>query len=251
MVVADSHNHRVCVYTESGGHFVRAFGARGGGEGVDLLYPRGVCVDEWSGSCAEVFIADCMNHRVVVATADGAFVRAFGRHGRAPGELMNPNGVCLDRGRGVCYVSDCMNHRVSVFRADDGAFVEAFGGAGHGPGELRGPIGLALREATGELFVADSDNHRVSVFRAADGRFARAIGRRGAAAGELENPCDVALDGDGYGDGCASERLFVVENGNHRVSVFCVASGACLGVIEGLQGPTCLLYTSPSPRDRG
>ena len=116
VVVADSHNHRVCVYTERGG-FVRAFGARGGGEG-ELLYPRGVCVDEWSGSCAEIFVADCMNHRVVVATADGAFVRAFGRHGRGPGELMNPNGVCLDRGRGVVYAADARARRVVGHEAE-------------------------------------------------------------------------------------------------------------------------------------
>ena len=80
------------------------------------------------------YVADRDNHRIQVFTAEGKFLRMFGRRGEGRGELKEPWGVAIDSS-GRVYVSEVGNHRVSVFTSE-GQFVTSFGSAGEGPGQF-------------------------------------------------------------------------------------------------------------------
>ena len=80
-------------------------------------------------------MADIYNHRVQVFSAEGAFVRAFGSQGAAPGQLVSACGVAVSA-VGEVFVVGRGNHRVNVFRASDGAFLRAFGSPGNRDGQL-------------------------------------------------------------------------------------------------------------------
>ena len=79
-------------------------------------------------------------------------------------------------------------------------------------------------EAEYHLYVVDYANHRVQVFNPVDGSHVRHIGQgQGAGPGQLLWPTScTALLGDERG----SSELYVCDGGNHRVSVFDMATGA-------------------------
>ena len=62
-------------------------------------------------------MADALNHRIQVFTAEGKFSRAFGRHGQCRGELNRPLAVAIDAKDRV-YVTERGNLRVSVFTSE-------------------------------------------------------------------------------------------------------------------------------------
>ena len=93
LFVSDSHNHRIVMYhpqlLEPVGE---PFGREGGGDG-EFCYPHGLAVLAVPGGAApRLVVADTHNHRVQIVGLDGAFFRAFGSHGTAPGELDEPTG---------------------------------------------------------------------------------------------------------------------------------------------------------------
>jgi DNA-binding beta-propeller fold protein YncE len=61
------------------------------------------------------------NDRIVKLSKDGKFIKAWGRHGSAPGEFDTPHGIALDS-TGRVFVADRVNSRVQVFDPD-GNFV--------------------------------------------------------------------------------------------------------------------------------
>lgn len=119
--VADDVNHRIVKLRNDGG-WVTTFGKPGGpvsgfgtGQG-EFKLPYGCAVD----NSGRLWVADTNNHRVVVMTTDGLFVRNFGVNGgdgtpgSGPGEFEEPYNAgndCL----GNVYVSDEHNRRVQVF----------------------------------------------------------------------------------------------------------------------------------------
>ena len=99
-----------------------------------------------------MYITDSNNHRVQVFTAEGKFLRMFGRCGEGKGELKEPCGVAIDT-RDMVYVSDG-NNRVSVFTSG-GQFVTLFGKKGEGDGEFVKPVGVAV-DSCGVVYVCDT-----------------------------------------------------------------------------------------------
>lgn len=201
IVVADTFNHRVQVFTPGGAHLFTIGGLGSLGIPSDqvplipgyagnvngastaseprMFFPSGVDVDA-NGTIA---VADTYNHRILIYTADGAFVRTVGQWGEAGwsdvnaslGRMAYPYQVAVRRGTrlgdptdtaGRLYVLDQGNQRVQVF---DAAFhpLFAFGGRDASsslPGNFEWPNGLAVDAARGQIFVADGNNHRVQVF---------------------------------------------------------------------------------------
>ena len=86
-------------------------------------FPQGIACD----SSENVYVADRENHRVQVFTAEGKFVRMFGRHGQGKGELDRPISIAVHDG--LLYVCEGVNGRVSVFTLE-GQFVTSFGSQG-------------------------------------------------------------------------------------------------------------------------
>jgi hypothetical protein len=64
------------------------------------------------------------NDRIVKYAKDGTFVAAWGKHGKAEGEIDTPHGIALDSA-GQVYVADRVNNRIQIF-SPDGKFVAAW-----------------------------------------------------------------------------------------------------------------------------
>jgi hypothetical protein len=69
----------------------------------------------------DIFIADGhgqkTNDRIVKFSKDGKFIKAWGKHGSAPGEFDVPHTIALDSA-GRVFVGDRSNSRVQIFDAD-------------------------------------------------------------------------------------------------------------------------------------
>ena len=102
------------------------------------------------------------NHRIQVFTAEGEFLRAFGKRDEGRGELSGPCGLAIDSTSRV-YISEWSNHRVSVFTSE-GEFVTSFGSEGNGPRQLYFPTGLAVDCSSGVLYVCDNWNNRIQCY---------------------------------------------------------------------------------------
>ena len=73
----------------------------------------------------DVFVADGhFNSRIVKFSKEGAFIKAWGRKGTAPGEFDVPHTVAFDS-RGRLFVGDRSNKRIQIFD-QDGTFLDAW-----------------------------------------------------------------------------------------------------------------------------
>ena len=151
--VAEYQNHCIQVLNFDLSTSVFSFGKKGSGKGC-FDCPNSVAFD----STGNVYVADSDNNRIQVFTAEGKFLRMFGRRGQG---MDRPIGVAIDTSDMV-YVSENRNHRVSIFTSD-GQFVSSFGCNGNGPGEFVWPRGLAV-DNCGVVYVCDGGNHRVQAF---------------------------------------------------------------------------------------
>ena len=178
----------------------------------------------------------------------------FGKEGNGPEQLKAPCAVAFTcalpgaQGSPEVLVVDGGNHRVVVLKllARKAEAVRRIGkqpsggggkkggkGAGGGaaaaarmaPGIFNMPAGIAFDghasgggagAGTGRIAVADALNHRVQVFDKS-GKLAFAVGERGSDPGQLRTPKGVAFGPDGH--------LAVVEEGNHRVSLYMMNGG--------------------------
>ena len=196
--------HCVSVFGPTGKIFY-SFGTQGSGQG-QFDSPLGVTVDGWGN----ILVADTLNHRILMFTADGQFLLAEGKEGRGgPLQFSCPTDVAFNTINNKVYVVDNGNHRIQVLNSDL-SFSCIFGRQGKGSGKFRHPCGIAC-DSTGKVYVADSNNHRIQVFTAEE-EFIRMFGRHGQGRGELARPCYVAVDTSGM--------VYVSEEDNHRVSVF-------------------------------
>ncbi len=242
--VTDEFHHRVSVFSDEDGGFLRAWGAHGSAVG-ELDGPSGIAVD----ADGDLYIADQNNHRIQKFSADGRYLLGWGGFGKGDGELNMPWGVCVAPD-GSVYVADWRNDRIQQFSAD-GEFIAKFGEPGDADGQFSRPAGVTV-DTDGNIYVADWGNERVQVL-AADGSHLLTL--RGEATlskwandflaanpDEVETramsdltpelpphlntphlissqiepyfwgPASVNLDGDG--------RLFVTESSRHRIQVY-------------------------------
>ena len=147
-------NHRVQVL-DAGLKHVTMFGGHGKGE-LQFNQPKDISFDS-AGNC---YVADTCNHRVVVFTEDGQYLRQFGKEGEGQGELKYCYSLAIDSD--IVYVADTDNHRISVFTTD-GTYITSFGTEGNGPGQFRHPCGVTTDE-NGCVYISDYDNGRVQIF---------------------------------------------------------------------------------------
>ena len=96
----------------------------------------------------KVFIADNENHHIQVFTAEGRFLKSFGKYGQGRGELNKPYCITTDS-NGLVYIGE---QEISVFNIE-GHFITSFGKEGVGPGEFKGISGIFVNN-DGIIYVA-------------------------------------------------------------------------------------------------
>ncbi len=75
-----------------------------------LKYPADIAFD----STRNVYVADLGNHRIQVFTAEGEFLRKFGKKGEGKGELRGPSRIIVSK-ENMVYVAERENQRISIF----------------------------------------------------------------------------------------------------------------------------------------
>ena len=200
LLVADTHYHRVLRYSPEG-ELLSRFGSEGRAPG-QFLYPTGILarpdgtifVSEYGGS-----LDNDANDRVQVFTAEGKYLRGWGRYGEAPGEFRRPQGIVIAGDR--LYVADAANHRIQVFTLMGGHLASW--------GDLRYPYSVSV-DPDGNILVAQYGRHCVSKFKP-DGTPLASAGKPGCGPDELNTPwCAVSL----------GDRIAVVDSGNNRVQLW-------------------------------
>lgn len=169
IVVADTGNDRVCVFSPSG-RFLFEFGGTGvlkspkdGGSWRPgrFNFPTDVAV----GDDGRLYVADMHNGQIQVFDRTGRFIRAFpdpkkpvgrGSSGRGGGIAVTALAV---RGE-VLAATD--TYQVFVFTTS-GELLTQFGRPGTGQSALDHPGGIALGH-DGTIYVADSNHARISAF---------------------------------------------------------------------------------------
>jgi len=101
----------------------------------------------------DIFVADGhgpgSNARIVKFSADGKFIKAWGKQGSGPGEFNNPHSLAMDS-KGRLFVADRGNSRIQIFD-QDGKFLEEWRQFGR-------PSGVFI-DKNDILYVADSESN--------------------------------------------------------------------------------------------
>lgn len=173
-----------------------------GGASVELAWPEGADIH---GS--EIFVADRMDHRVMVYSLNGVYARNY-----LPDYAFMPSGIDVDSA-GTVYVTDGNQGQWHKVSNDLGTVHGVFSADGDDANDLYGPGGICVDEARNRVYIADTNHHRISVWRR-NGDFATTFGSFGTGNDQFKLPRDVAIDSLG--------RIYVTDSGNDRVKRFSV-----------------------------
>jgi DNA-binding beta-propeller fold protein YncE len=111
----------------------------------------------------EIYITDACNHRLVVFTLDGQFVRNIGGVGSDLGQFRFPYGLDMDAD-GNLIVCEFGNNRVQKVDPKTGRGVAMWGGPGREVGQLAYPWGVAV-DKRDRVVTVDAGNNRLQVFQ--------------------------------------------------------------------------------------
>jgi DNA-binding beta-propeller fold protein YncE len=201
LMVADTHYHRILIYSPEGDLLRTVQWKRGDGPGeFDLVAD---VVQDSEGSYYVSEYGD--NNRVQKFDSEWRFLLQWGGHGSEPGQFARPQCLALDEEERL-WVADSCNHRIQVFDRH-GKFLQTWGSPGSGPGELKYPYGLVLGPDH-TVYVVEWGNNRVQKFTR-DGRPLGWWGTGGRERGQLFCPWALVQDQRG--------RIHVLDTNNHRV----------------------------------
>jgi tripartite motif-containing protein 71 len=234
--VVDHGNARVEEWSESG-TWLHTYGKKGAGE-MQFESPEGIAINTNSASPSygDVYVADKGNNRIEEFSAEGKYIRAFGKYGKELGQLNSPEGLALvpagSSTSGELWVGDAGNDRVDEF-SETGEWLGSFGSEGSGNGQLKAPDGIAF---SGEdAYVVDSGNDRVQKF-SMSGEYVTKFGSKGTGGGQFEIPYGIATEP-------VSEDLFVADSANNRVEEFSPAGAFLLAY--GKKGEGSSEFSTP------
>jgi uncharacterized protein (TIGR03663 family) len=229
----------------------------------ELNSARGMTVDR-NGN---IYIADSLNHRIVVLSSQGEQRQAIGSVGNGEGQLNEPSGVSVDADGNV-YVADTWNSRIVKF-GPDGRFIKSWGtsttpfgdsftdpqtgqtiqrfatdtkgeaqaNAQH-PLSFFGPRNVLVLDD--RVYITDTGNSRV-VVTDREGNFIQQFGNKGSAAGQMHEPIGLGSDEQG--------RLYVGDTWNGRVQIFQRAADGTIDPVPAqtveVRGWAANTYTDP------
>ena len=214
LFVADNQNHRVQEFQASTLAWRTSYGGFGAApEQMANVRSLAALAATTAGG---VFVGDTSSDAIDEFAAGGAFVRTWGRSGRAAGRFTLPRSVALD-GAGNFLVADTRNDRVERLRPD-GSVIDVWGKrsslgfptTGNDPGDFRDVTGVAVDPASGEVWTVEGGNHRVQRF-GSDGTPLAVYGgtAAGSAPGQFTEPLGVAVGPGG--------EVLVADTRNDRV----------------------------------
>ena len=220
LLVVDTENHRVRVFSCDGGSFVSKFGEEGDQPG-QLQFPLAIAIDH---DHDRILIVDFSNSRVQSwSLSDQSLVSCIGRRGSGDLEFQYPRGVAIDKHHRRIIIADTGNNRFVFLSSIDLSFLFSIGGMrGSRPGEFNHPSSIAVDEDRDRIVVSDTNNHRMQVLSSIDGSFLFEFGSQGAQPGQLEYPQGVCTDNQGriiVAD-CYNFRLQSFTHEGHHISFF-------------------------------
>ena len=218
LIVTKWSKDYITIIDPTNGREIRSFGQYGSGQ-VQFNSPRGVAVTQ----DGRIVVAEFLNHRLQVLTAEGVFIATVGSEGSHPLQFDHPWDVAVDH-NGKIYVTDESNHRVQ-FLNPDLTYSHCFGSKGAQPGKFNRPRGITI-DTDGMVYVADFGNNRVQKFTP-EGKLLAVIDSKGEGGGQLNYPCGMCVDSNGI--------LYVTEDGKSTVSMF-TSEGRFHGCISDCGG---------------
>ncbi len=227
--VADTGNHRIQIFDPNGRH-LSSFKLAPWGQAYNLPEnsqkngnsyatklkeegygfpsdPTDLVLDEKN---KRLFIVDNDNHRIIVYTLDGKFVKEIGEVGFENGQFRYPYSIVIDK-KGMFYVVDVLNTRVQVFN-NEGLFVRNIGEWGIEKGQFFRPQGIAI-DNKGRIFVTES-YQKIGVIQAftEDGTFLAILGDKSRKKLSFSVPADISFD--------EQNRIYICEMYDSRISVY-------------------------------
>lgn len=207
------------------------------GQGV-FRFPQAVAI---TAGGTRVYVGDQYSGVVQVFDGSGAWLRNIGARAARdePGRLGVVGGVAVDRS-GHLYVLDAENDRVQIFDAASGAYLAGFGdasmfdlmsgSASSGAGIVASGIAVFQPSAGGpiDVYVADSGNDRIARFRLDTTTL------QPAGAPALTPPSHGILNPQGLTLNAAGDRLYVADDGAHRILMLDPQTFAILGQVGSL-----------------
>lgn len=168
IVVAPDGN----IYTGQKNGMVSVFSAAG-----ELLFTLPVAKDEKGRpfirkpidiavSDGNIYVIDQASSRVVIFSAEGEFVEAFGRRGSSFKQFSSPSGIVVRDG--IIYVADRGNSRIQIFDKS-GVFLGVIDGVlaeddlRRQEARLREPVDLGV-DFRGNIYVVDQGDNTVKIF---------------------------------------------------------------------------------------
>jgi len=160
LYIADTQNSRIQVWT-CDGQPLKSFGSYG----PSAVWRNEPQFDHPAGVLAlpngKIYVADTLNHRIVVLDPDGLVLSSWGRQGVRKRQFNMPRVLAKDH-FGNIWVLDSGNSRVSNFN-ETGKFNFTWGSYGTQNGLLNIPLGMALNNID-QGILADTGNFRIQVF---------------------------------------------------------------------------------------
>jgi DNA-binding beta-propeller fold protein YncE len=192
IAIADTRNHRVLV-VDAAEKLLFVLGSDKGAAPGQFAEPHFVAFTR----AGELLVSDTFNARIQKFSAEGKFIREWGRVGDAPGEFLHHGylaSIDTDE-QGFVYVREFDGGRIQKYDAD-GRHIATFSRRGTAPGELDEGYGLTV---VGEkLYCADTFESRIQIF-SLDGKLLDVWSPGEGNSGEhLNHPAGIAatLSGD-------------------------------------------------------
>ena len=207
LLVTDSGNHRVQVFSCDGGSFVSKFGKKGNQPGQ---HPHSLAIDH---DHDRILIVDWENDRVQSwSLSDQSFLSCIGHRGSRDLKFNDPQGIAVDKHHRRIIIADSLNHRLMFLSSIDLSFLFSVGKHESQPGEFHYPTGIAIDDDRHRIIVTDNGNHRVQVLSLIDGSFLFEFGSLGNQPCHLNNPKGVCIANQG--------RIIVADTSNNRLQSF-------------------------------